>query len=62
MCLREETHLLYAIIALIALYALFVGGRLKQAEAHIEIIRKALDRHLETGADYRNDNRLKVVR
>lgn len=54
--------MLYAIIALIALYALFVGGRLKQAEAHIEIIRKALDRHLETGADYRNDNRLKVVR
>ena len=46
--------MLYTIIALTALYALYVGGRLKQAETKIEIIRAALTRHLETGQDYRS--------
>ena len=43
-----------AITILIALYALYVGGRLKQAEAKIEIIRAALHQHLTTGQDYRS--------
>lgn len=46
--------MLYTVIALTALYALYVGGRLKQAETKIEIIRAALTHHLETGQDYRS--------
>lgn len=45
---------LYIILTLLALYALYVGGRLKRTEAHVEILRAALDRHLATGADYQS--------
>lgn len=41
-------------VVLMTLYSFYLGGRLKQAEQHIEIIRVALDGHLTTGKDYRS--------
>jgi len=34
------------------LYAFYVGGRLKQTEEKVEILRAALHRHLESGEDF----------
>lgn len=40
------------------LYAFYVGGRLKQTEDKVEVLRAALHRHLETGEDFRTTARL----
>lgn len=45
--------MVFIVILFVALYALYVGGRLKQSEHKVEVLRAALDRHLLTGDDYR---------
>lgn len=48
------TYGLYTAAVLMALYTFYLGRRVRRAERHVEIIRVALDRHLQTGEDYRS--------
>lgn len=46
-------YALTTVVGFMTLYSFYVGGRLKQAQERLGIIQAALDRHLETGEDYR---------